>query len=206
LLLTSGLGTVSYLLACAGGCQFTHASMLYFPCDSRGHRMAPQVSEVREWVGGRQLALSNVIEAADGRVAWLPLDPHGLYDIDRAKAVSKMKSFSGKPYGWWGIKAVSLVHLFGFRMFFWPDNDDDFVPKTHPFCSDAYSRSVHIAGQDPVARRAHTYTEPCDLYNSILFGDPIFLTLNDEKTSTHIGDAHVAAGDTCPGRVATMAS
>jgi len=158
LLFRCGRGLSGRLIAKAGRSDYSHAGMAAW---WNGRLMCLETIQGR---GGRAVLLSNLVRKYPGRIDVYSAQANG-QPFDRRAAVEAMIEITGRPYGWWSLAWVALVHLAVVRLFVRP-NTDDAANGSLPFCSLAVSRAVRAGGVDPVPRLADRATEPGDLARS----------------------------------------
>ena len=158
LLFRCGRGLSGRLIATAGRSDYSHVGMAAW---WNGRLMC---LDTIQWHGGRAVLLSNLVKKYPGRIDVYTAEANGA-PFDRRAAVEAMIEITGRPYGWWSLLWVALVHLAVVRLFVRP-NTDDAANGSLPFCSQAVSRASRAGGVDPVPRLADRATEPGDLARS----------------------------------------
>jgi hypothetical protein len=158
LLFRCGRGLLGRLIATAGRSDYSHAGMAAW---WNGRLMCLETLQGR---GGRAVLLSNLVRKYPGRIDVYTAEANG-QPFDRQAAVEAMIEITGRPYGWWSLLWVALVHMAVVRLFVRP-NTDDAANGSLPFCSQAVSRACRAGGVDPVPRLADRATEPGDLARS----------------------------------------
>jgi hypothetical protein len=124
--------------------------------------------EVRQWCGGRAVALASQVARWPGRIDVYQANPENRWPhYDRAGAVRFMRRLCGCEYGYAGLIAVAVLHLPVVRCFMRADVDDDARSRRPPFCSQACAMADRLGGGvDPVPHLADRLTEPADLARS----------------------------------------
>lgn len=148
-------------IAAAGRSPAIHAGKLAW---WRGRLMA---LETKQWIGGRAVHFSTVVEAARGPILIRRIRREG---YDRIAAVKAMIDMTGKKYGWGNLLKASLLHMPFVRFLVTPDTDDK-ANGSLPFCSQAVSRADRAGGVDPVPNLSDRLTEPGDLARSAAYQD-----------------------------------
>ena len=154
-------GRIGRLIAKAGRSEYSHAAMAAW---WNGRLMCLETLQGR---GGRAVLLSNLVRECPGQIDVYAVGATG-EPFDRAAAVEAMIEITGRPYGWWSLLLVALVHLPVVRLLVRP-NTDDTANGSLPFCSQAFAKACRAGGVDPVPRLADRLTEPGDLARSALF-------------------------------------
>ena len=152
-------GRVGRLIAKAGRSEYSHAAMAAW----WNRRL--MCLETLQGRGGRAVLLSNLVRECPGQIDVYAATGE---PFDRAAAVEAMIEITGRPYGWWSLLLVALVHLPVVRLLVRP-NTDDAANGSLLFCSQAVARACRAGGVDPVPRLADRATEPGDLARSALF-------------------------------------
>ncbi len=149
----------SRLIAAAGRSPYAHAGMAAW----WGERL--MCLETRQWIGGRATVLSNLVAAVPGRidVYSLKLNQH-----QRAGAVDRMISATGRRYGWRSLVWHALRQALVLRWILPPDLDDG-RNGSLPVCSQLVSRALREgAGVDVMPNLSDRATTPGDLARSAL--------------------------------------
>jgi hypothetical protein len=123
--------------------------------------------EVREWFGGRAVALSSQVKRYPGRIDVYESNADGRWEYDDHGVMDMMRCYAGCDYGYRNVLSASLLHLPIVRLFAKPDTDDDAENGWPPFCSQAIALAERIGGNvDVVPHLADRLTEPADLARS----------------------------------------
>jgi hypothetical protein len=117
------------------------------------------------------VTLSSQVRRYPGQIDVFEVNPERRWpEYDRRGAVRMMRRLAGRPYGYAGLIAASLLHLPIVRWFIRPDIDDRGRTTRPPFCSQACAMADRIGGGvDPVPHLADRLTEPADLARSPLY-------------------------------------
>ena len=166
-------GRIGRLIAKAGRSEYSHAAMAAW---WNGRLMCLETLQGR---GGRAVLLSNLVQENPGRIDVYAIAPRRK-PFDRAAAVEAMIEITGRPYGWWSVMLVALLHMPVVRLLTRP-NTDDTANGSLPFCSQAYAKAFRAGGIDPVPRLADRQTEPGDLARSSLFRYRFTLLPEEER-------------------------
>lgn len=161
LLLFRRSGWIGRLIAGGGRSIYSHAAMSAWWGESLF------CLEMRQFVGGRAVLLSNIVEQFPGRVDVYRTNPAG-FSFQPGQAVEAMKRLTGTAYGWWAVIEAGILHTLLVRWILTPTTDDE-SNGTPPFCSMAVSRACRAGGQDPVPNLSDRFTEPGDLARSPFF-------------------------------------
>ncbi|NUQ64173.1 MAG: hypothetical protein HUU20_17015 [Pirellulales bacterium] len=149
----------SLLIAAAGRSLYAHAALTAW----WGDRLV--CLETRQWVGGRAVALSNLVSAAPGRIDVYSLK---LSEDQRAAAVDLMISATGRRYGWNALVWHAARNAPLVRWLLPPELDDG-SNGSLPVCSQLVSRAYRDgAGIDLTPNLSDRATTPGDLARSAL--------------------------------------
>lgn len=150
----------SRLIASAGRSLYAHAAMAAW----WGDRL--MCLETRQWIGGRAVALSNLVAAMPGRI---DVYTAALSQAERSAAVGVMISATGNRYGWPALAWHALRQAPLVRWLLPPELDDG-RNGTLPVCSQLVSRAYRDgAGVDVVPNLSDRATTPGDLARSSRF-------------------------------------
>jgi hypothetical protein len=124
--------------------------------------------EVREWHGGRAVALASQVAKFPGCIDVFHANPANRWpEYDRARATTMMRRLAGCDYGYTAVLAAAMLHLPFIRMAARAETEDDAIDRRPPFCSQACAMTDRIGGGvDPVPHLADRLTEPADLARS----------------------------------------
>lgn len=128
--------------------------------------------EMMEGAGGRARPLAARVQEQPGRIDVFRADTARWPKLDLAKAVDKMREFTGREYGQANLLWLAGMRAFGLRFFLHRrarDVRDDWKPSRALFCSEAVCAAYRLAGVDPVPRKPDRLTTPADLTCSLLF-------------------------------------
>ena len=162
-----GTSLISKVIAAMGGCPVTHVGMIA-KVDLNPRAKSVLLLEMREFIGGRMVSLANEVENRKGEMYWIPLDPLNRFDLDRDAIVDKMVEFTGKQYNYWQVIRAGISHLPFLRFFFKPSLEDVLSKDLPLFCSACCGYAIQHGGHDTVHFLANAWTEPCDLYRSLI--------------------------------------
>lgn len=155
----------SRLICVAGRTDYCHAGM--------ASRSDSGVVSCLEMVasGGRETLLFEQVEWYPGLIDVYDANPENRWPrFNRIAALSVMRSFVSRRYGWRNMVRVSLLHLPFVRLFVRPETDDQIESGRSPFCSHAVVLADRIGGGvDSVPGLADRLTEPGDLARSLFF-------------------------------------
>lgn len=172
LLLFRGNRFFSKLIKAAGRSEYSHAAKI----DIIGG--VPYCVEIREWIGGRMVTLESQILKYPGRIDVFRVNPRNFREYSAQAAVTHMRQFAGKSYGWYSVFRAAIQHLPIIRLIWPPDfsaeNGDGF--KSPLFCSQACAIADRLAGHDPVPHLADKFTLPGDLARSEFYEYKFTLT------------------------------
>ena len=160
LLLFRRAGLTGVIIGAASRSIYSHAAMAAWWDDTLF------CLEMREWIGGRGVRLSKLVDQYPGRIdvyrADLGLD-------ERKAAVDAMRQATGVPYGWLTILWHAWRTLPVVRWFVSPPVDDR-ANGSPVVCSSLLARVYReAAGHDPVPNLSDRGTTPGDLARSTLF-------------------------------------
>ncbi len=164
------------LIAVAGRSIYRHAAMAVW----WHHDLF--VCEMLQWSGGRAVTLRSQVRQYPGRLDVFETAPGGARrwpNFHRVGAARFMRRLCGRPYNYWGILALSCLHLpvirlmpFARRMVRRGQVNATVGGRVADdcgaaFCSEAFSAACRIGGGvDPVPMLADRLTEPADLARS----------------------------------------
>ncbi len=148
------------LIASAGRSIYSHAGLAAW----WGERLL--CLETRQWIGGRAVALSNLVAALPARI-----DVYAVQLTQRqcAGAVDAMVSATGRDYGWRAFLWHAL-HTAPIARWLLPPELDNGRNGSLPVCSQLVSRAYREgAGVDVVPNLSDRATTPGDLARSARF-------------------------------------
>jgi len=167
LIFFKGKGLVSKVISAFGGCPVTHVGMI-LKIDINPRWKSAVLMEMREFHGGRMLSLANEVDNRCGEMYWVPLDPDERFSLDRKAIVNKMMEYTGKDYSYWQVLKAGISHLPFVRFFYRPSLADVIERDMPLYCSACVGASIQHGGQDTVHFLANAWTEPCNLYRSLI--------------------------------------
>lgn len=174
-LLFRGTSWVSRLIQIAGGSEYSHVGIASwkFSQNNKGIfvRDILECVEFREWKGGRTTSLEEQVKQNPGRIdVYRPahkiqkfnIDDLGgsWIDLNPIKITSTMRKMTGLPYGWGRIWKIARTKLFGARLIFLTDTDDDEIADTYPVCSTAAAKAFKVGFVDLFHNLSDNSVEP----------------------------------------------
>ena len=151
------------IISRGGRSSYGHAGML---AKIKGGAWA--VLEMVEFHGGRCRPLAEAIKD-HGHWDLFAANAGDRWQFDRRRAVAEMWRFVSRPYGWWHVLWVAMLHLPLIRSLVPAVTSDTNADRHSPFCSEAVSIATRLAGVDPVPRLPDCLTEPGDLARSLFY-------------------------------------
>lgn len=177
-LLFRGTGLTSWLLMRAAGGQYSHVALASW---YDGESDILECVEFREWVGGRTTNLSHQIEQHDGRIdVYRPVADQTILrfnadinavetsqiHLDKKAVTAKLRQMTGLPYGWGRIWWLAKRNMFGLRLIFPRDTNDDFETEekdVYPVCSTAVAYAFSSNHFPLLKNRADIAMEPSNI-------------------------------------------
>lgn len=175
ILLFRGSGLFSRFIKIAGGNEYSHVGIASwkFSQNEKGI-FVPDILECiefREWKGGRTTSLEEQVIQNPGQIdVYRPARKIQKFSIDNLggswtdlnpiKVTSTMRKMTGLPYGWGRIVKIARTKLFGTRLIFLTDTDDDEIADTYPVCSTAVARAFKVGFIDLFHNLSDNSVEP----------------------------------------------